>query len=69
VDELRDRPAAGPVDLDALVSRLLVELEPKITGRVRSTPAGPADLPFRAASPEAPVDTSAGTERWQDRTA
>lgn len=69
VDELRDRPAAEPVDLDSLVSRLLVELEPALTGRVRSNPAGSADLPFRAASPEAPADTSAGTERWQDRTA
>ena len=67
LDELRERPAAEPVDLDALVSRLLVELEPAITGQGRSPdPARPADLPFRAAPP---VDTSGRTESWQDRTA
>lgn len=70
VDELRDRAAAGPVDLDALVSRLLVELEPAITGHRRSpNPGGSADLPFRAAPPEAPTDPSAGSGRWQGRTA
>lgn len=67
VDELRDRPAAAPVDLETLVSRLLVELEPAITSQRRSP--DPSDLPFRAAPPEPPTDPSAGTGRWQDRTA
>lgn len=66
VDELRDRVAERPVDLESLVSRLLVELTPVIRAPEPSHPTGSADLPFRAAPP---MDTSARTESWQDRTA
>lgn len=69
LDELRDRSAGGPIDLDALVSRLLVELVPVLTARERPNPAGSAGLPFRAAPPGASPDTSARTGSWQDRTA
>lgn len=69
VDELRDRPGTGPLDLDALASRLLVVLGPAIAGRMRPDAAGSADLPFRAAPPETPTVDSAATERRQGRTA